>query len=47
MEAKEIAKLICLYNGQKATDKQIEKCLNSFKNDVNQMLQFCKGRIKT
>ena len=41
-----IAKKICQYNGQKGTQKQIEKVLKSFKNDINLMTQFCNNRIK-
>jgi hypothetical protein len=41
-----IAKKICQFNGQKGTQKQIEKILKSFKNDINLMMQFCNNRIK-
>ena len=41
----EIALLICQYNGQKGTEKQVEKCIKSFKNSIDLMIQFCKNRI--
>ena len=42
---KELAKKICIYNGQIGTEKQIEKCLKSFKYSQVLMLQFCNIRI--
>lgn len=43
---KDLAKKICQYNGQKGTQKQIEKCIKSFSNNLNLMEQFAKNRIK-
>lgn len=43
---KEIAILICQYNGQKATEKQIQKCIKSFNGSIELMIQFCNNRIK-
>ncbi len=43
---KALAKKIAQYNGQKGTDKQIEKVLKSFKNSIDLMNQFAAGRIK-
>lgn len=43
---KDLAKRICQYNGQKGTDKQVEKCLKSFAHNEQLMLQFAKDRIK-
>ena len=43
---KELAKKICLHNGQKGTEKQIEKCLKAFKNSEVLMRQFAENRIK-
>jgi hypothetical protein len=43
---KNLAKLICQYNGQKGTEKQIQKCIKSFKNSLELMQQFAKNRIK-
>ena len=40
-----IAKQICQYNGQKGTEKQIDKCLHIFKYDESLMKQFCNNRI--
>lgn len=42
----EIAFLICKYNGQKGTEKQIEKCIKSFNGSIDLMNQFCENRIK-
>ena len=41
----EIAKLICQYNGQKGTEKQIQRCIKNFKGSIDIMRQFCEGRI--
>lgn len=41
----ELAILICRYNGQKATEKQIDKCKKSFNWSINLMIQFCENRI--
>jgi hypothetical protein len=41
----ELAKSICVYNGMKGTDKQIEKCLKSFNYSLELMQQFAKNRI--
>jgi len=43
---KELAKKICQYNGQKGTEKQIEKCIRSFGGSFEIMQQFAKNRIK-
>lgn len=45
MELKELAKQICVYNGQKGTDKQVEKCLKQFQNSEQLMLNFKRGRF--
>ena len=45
IESKILAKQICQYNGQKGTDKQIEKTLKGFKNSYELMLQFKQGRF--
>ena len=42
----ELAKQICMYNGMKGTDKQIEKCLKQFKYSIELMQQFSTNRIK-
>lgn len=42
---REIAILICQYNGQKGTEKQIEKCIKSFSGSIELMIQFCNNRI--
>ena len=41
-----IAKKICLYNGQKGTQKQVEKVLKSFQYNETLLIQFCNNRIK-
>jgi hypothetical protein len=43
---RDLAKKICQYNGQKGTDKQIDKCLQAFKYSETLLLQFCNNRIK-
>ena len=43
---RELAKKICQYNGQKGTEKQIEKCIKSFVGSIELMQQFAKNRIK-
>lgn len=42
---RELALKICQYNGQKGTEKQIEKCIKSFGGSMINMLQFCQDRI--
>ena len=42
---KDLAKKICNYNGQKGTEKQIQKCIKSFSGSLQIMEQFAKGRI--
>lgn len=42
---RELAKKICQYNGQKGTDKQIDKCIKSFKSSIQLMEQFASNRI--
>ena len=47
MKAKEkIAFKICQYNGQKGTEKQIQKVIKSFKGSFDLMVQFCMNRIE-
>jgi len=43
---KDLALKICQYNGQKGTEKQIEKCIKSFGSSIELMQQFAKNRIK-
>lgn len=43
---KDLAKKICIYNGQKGTEKQIDKCIKIFSGSVELMNQFANGRIK-
>jgi hypothetical protein len=43
---KELAKKICIYNGQIGTEKQVERCLKSFNYSKELMNQFCNNRIK-
>lgn len=43
---RELALKICQYNGQKGTEKQIEKCIKSFGGSIQLMEQFAKNRIK-
>lgn len=42
---KKLALQICQYNGQRGTEKQIEKCIKSFEGSMVNMLQFCQDRI--
>ena len=42
----ELAKQICIYNGMKGTDKQVEKCLKQFNYSIELMKQFATNRIK-
>jgi len=42
---RDLAKKICIYNGQKGTEKQIEKCVKSFSGSLEIMQQFAKNRI--
>jgi len=44
---KNLAKQICIYNGQRGTDKQVEKCIKQFHGSFELMNQFAIGRIKT
>jgi len=41
---KELAKKIAQYNGQKGTEKQIEKVIRSFNGSEQNMIQFAKMR---
>ncbi len=41
----ELAKQICIYNGMKGTDKQVERCLKQFNHSLELMMQFAKNRI--
>lgn len=43
---RELAKKICQYNGQKGTEKQIERCLKTFGYSIELMQQFAKNRIQ-
>ena len=43
---RKLALKICQYNGQKGTEKQIEKCIKSFGGSIQLMEQFAKNRIK-
>lgn len=45
-DLKDLAKKICIYNGQKGTDKQVQKCISNFKGNETMMIQFAKNRIK-
>jgi len=45
VDAKLLAKKICQYNGQKGTEKQVDKCLRSFSYNVAIMQQFAQGRF--
>ena len=45
MTIQELAKKICIYNGQTGTAKQVERCLKSFAYNMDIMLQFAQGRI--
>ena len=42
----QLAKLICNYNGQNGTEKQVSRLLKFYKNDKKLMLQFAKNRLK-
>ena len=46
VDARLLAKKICHYNGQKGTEKQVDKCLRSFSYNVAIMQQFAQGRFK-
>ena len=46
MTARELAKAIAIYNGQKGTYKQVEKLMKFFNGDKQSMMQFGQGRIK-
>jgi len=41
----ELAKKICIYNGQTGTDKQVQKCIKGFNSNMVMMNQFAKGRL--
>jgi len=43
---RELAKKICIYNGQKGTEKQIKMCIKCFSGSIELMKQFAKGRFK-
>jgi hypothetical protein len=45
VDAKLLAKKICQYNGQKGTEKQVDKCLKSFCHNVAMMQQFADERF--
>ena len=40
-----LARKICLYNGQKATEKQVKKCIKQFSGSIELMEQFQKERF--
>ena len=40
-----VARQICLYNGQKGTIKQVEKCIKQFSGSIELMLQFKQNRF--
>lgn len=40
-----LAKQICIYNGQRGTEKQIDKCIKMFKSNMQMMKQFAEARI--
>jgi len=40
-----LAKKICIYNGERGTEKQIDRCIKMFKGSLEMMQQFAKGRI--
>ena len=46
MNITELAKAICIHNGQRGTDKQISKCKSNFKNDLATMHNFAFNRLK-
>jgi len=46
MTITELAKAICIYNGQRGTEKQISKCKCNFKNDISMMQNFAFNRFK-
>lgn len=46
MTITELAKAICIYNGQRGTEKQILTCKSNFKNDITIMQQFAFNRLK-
>ena len=39
-----LAKAICQYNGQKGTEKQIQKCIKTFAGSIELMKQFATPR---
>jgi len=41
-----LAKQIAIFNGQKGTEKQIERVIKNFKGQLWLMEQFAKNRIK-
>ena len=45
MTITELAKAICIYNGQKGTEKQISKCKQGFKNSIELMQNFAFYRL--
>jgi len=42
---KNLAKQICIYNGQRGTEKQIEKCIKLFHGSFDRMKQFATARF--
>ena len=46
MNITELAKAICIYNGQRGTDKQISKCKSNFQNEISIMQNFAFNRFK-
>ena len=43
---RDLAKKICIYNGQRGTEKQVDKCIKSFSGSLKIMNQWAKERIK-
>jgi hypothetical protein len=44
MNIQNLAKKICIYNGQSGTQKQIEKCIKSFASNTRAMQRYIKER---
>ena len=41
----DLAKAVCIYNGQRGTDKQIVRTLKCFSHSTQMLEQFASGRI--
>lgn len=46
MTITELAKAICIYNGQRGTEKQILICKGNFYHEIEQMQRFAFNRLK-